>query len=97
MTGHSPIRGHAVYCVPVNFGSAIGFTEIEFWCGGTRHFCIRVEVFPAKLDYRKDLAALRADLQMEVRALVHALHGKTFQDLRRTQANNRRISSGSPY
>ena len=52
LDGHSPIRGHAVYCVPVNFGSAIGFTEIELWCGGMRRFCIRVEVFPTKLDYR---------------------------------------------
>ena len=88
LEGQSPIGGQEVYCVLVNFGSAIGFTEIELWCGGTRRFCLRVEVFPTKLDYRQDLAALRADLQMEVRALVHALHGKTFQNLRPTHGQH---------
>ncbi len=83
LEGRNPIGGHAAFSLTVNFQSAVGFTEIELWCGNERRFCLRVEVFPSKLDYRLDLAALRADLQMEVRALVYSLHGKTFQTLHR--------------
>lgn len=83
LEGRSPIGGHPAFSIAVNFQSAVGFTEIELWCGNERRFCLRVEVFPTKLDYRLDLAALRADLQIEVRALVYSLHGKTFQTLHR--------------
>ena len=90
LEGRSPIGGHPVFSLAVNFQSAVGFTEIELWCGNERHFCLRVEVFPSKLDYRFDLAALRADLQMEVRALVYSLHGKTFQTLHRRRGQHPR-------
>ena len=90
LEGRSPIGGHAAFSLAVNFQSAVGFTEIELWCGNERHFCLRVEVFPSKLDYRLDLAALRADLQMEVRALVYSLHGKTFQTLHRRRGQDPR-------
>jgi hypothetical protein len=90
LEGRSPIGGHAAFSVAVNFQSAVGLTEIELWCGNERRFCLRVEVFPSKLDYRLDLAALRADLQMEVRALVYSLHGKTFQTLHRRRGQHPR-------
>jgi hypothetical protein len=90
LEGCSPIGGHAAFSLAVNFQSAVGFTEIELWCGNERRFCLRVEVFPTKLDYRLDLAALRADLQMEVRALVYSLHGKTFQTLHRRRGQDPR-------
>jgi hypothetical protein len=88
LDGRNPIGGHEAYSLAVNFQSAVGFTEIEVWCGNKRHFCLRVEIFSSKLDYRIDLAALRADLQMEVRALVYSLHGKTFQTLHRRRGQN---------
>ncbi len=90
LEGRSPIGGHAAFSLTVNFQSAVGFTEIDLWCDNQRSFCLRVEVFPSKLDYRLDLAALRADLQMEVRALVYSLHGKTFQTLHRRRGQDPR-------
>jgi hypothetical protein len=78
-----PIRGSNLYSVPVNFGSQVGYTDIELWLSNRRCFTLRLEVFPTKLDYRTDLLELRADLQMEVRSLVFKLYGKTFQTLHR--------------
>jgi hypothetical protein len=77
------IGAHQAYSVPVNFQSEIGYTEVELWLGEKRMFALRLEVFPTKLDYRTDLLELRADLQMEVRALVFELYGRTFQVLHR--------------
>ncbi len=69
--------------MPINFQSEVGYTDVELWLGPQRFFTLRLEVFPTKLDYRTDLLELRADLQMEVRALVFELCGRTFQTLRR--------------
>jgi hypothetical protein len=63
----------------LNFGSEIGFTRLEFWRGNALVLRLHVEVFPTKIDYKSDFYQLRADLQSEVRALVFALQGRTFQ------------------
>jgi hypothetical protein len=83
LAGKKKIGEHQAYSVPINFQSEVGYTDIELWLGPQRFFTLRLEVFPTKLDYRTDLLELRADLQMEVRALVFELCGRTFQTLHR--------------
>jgi len=83
LAGRKRIGSHYAYSVPVNFQSEVGYTDVELWIGTRRLFTLRLEVFPTKLDYRTDLLELRADLQMEVRALVFELYGRTFQKLHR--------------
>jgi hypothetical protein len=83
LAGRKRIGLHRAYSVPINFQSEIGYTDVELWLGSQRLFTLRLEVFPTKIDYRTDLLELRADLQMEVRALVFELYGQTFQRLHR--------------
>ena len=83
LSNRKQIGTQRVYSIPVNFQSEVGYTDIELWFGEQRMFALRLEVFPTKLDYRTDLLELRADLQMEVRALVFELYGRTFQTLHR--------------
>jgi hypothetical protein len=83
LAGKKKIGEFQAYSVPINFQSEVGYTDIELWLGPQRFFTLRLEVFPTKLDYRTDLLELRADLQMEVRALVFELCGRTFQTLHR--------------
>jgi predicted component of viral defense system (DUF524 family) len=73
------VRGCSLWVCPINFGSEVGFVDVEFEAGGVALFRLRVEVFPAKLDYRTDYLALRADIQKQVRALIFAARGRTFQ------------------
>ncbi len=82
LAGRRRIGASGSFGLPVNFRSEVGYTDIELRVGDRRLFTIRLEVFPSKLDYRTDLLELRADLQMEVRALIFELHGRTFQTLR---------------
>ncbi len=83
LVGKKRIGNYHAYSVPLNFQSEVGYTDVELWLGLQRFVTLRLEVFPTKLDYRTDLLELRADLQMEVRALVFELCGRTFQTLHR--------------
>jgi hypothetical protein len=86
--GHDLLEGRrrvggTAWVLPLNFGSEIGYTRIELWDHDRLVGCVRLEVFPSKLDYHADFLQLRADLQLEVHALVHALGGKTFRTWKR--------------
>jgi hypothetical protein len=77
-----PIGDALVFAIPVNFRSQVGYTDLELVINKRLAFKLRLEVFPSKIDYRTDLAALRADLQQQIRALSFALTSKTYQEAR---------------
>jgi len=77
------------YSRSLNFGSEVGFTRLELWCGNRILLRLRLEVFPTKIDYREDFNVLRAELHNEARALVFALQGRTHQEWSRRRTGNR--------
>ena len=61
--------GRVVHGV-INFGSQVGQSRFVVEAGGVARFAFAVEVFPSKLDYRRDYEALREDVQEIAAELV---------------------------
>src|ERR1700690_925350 len=70
-------KSRVLSCV-LNVGSQAGYLDLDLTHGGKSLLKIGLEVFPSKIDYRKDLAALRADLNHEVRCLAHDIGQFTY-------------------
>lgn len=70
-------RGRSVLSGTLDFGSEIGESELEIRLNGRPVMVIMIEVFPAKLDYRRDYIRLTEEVNEEA-------YGLTFDFLRRT-------------
>jgi len=54
------------YTGQINFGSQIGYFDLEFLLDNHLILLLGLEVFPSKLDYRSDLWEIRTDLENEI-------------------------------
>lgn len=70
-------RGSRVLSGTLDFGSEIGETELQIRLGGQTILSVVIEIFPAKLDYRRDYARLMEEVDEEAYDL-------SFDFLRRT-------------
>lgn len=70
-------RGSRVLSGTLDFGSEIGETELQIRLGGQTVLSVVIEIFPAKLDYRRDYARLMEEVDEEAYDL-------SFDFLRRT-------------
>lgn len=61
----------------LNFQNEIGFTELELRSNRSTLMKVRLEVFPVKMDYKKDYYAILQDVN-------HQVHNLTFDFLRKT-------------
>jgi len=68
-------RGATAHYV-VNFGSGVGDTEWR-WTTEKGEIGLQLEVFPTKLDYRKDFEAIKEDLNKLSRALLPRFRAAT--------------------
>ncbi|WZL71761.1 DUF2357 domain-containing protein [Clostridiaceae bacterium 35-E11] len=64
----------------INFKSNIGFTELVIFVEGQAHITIRLEIFPKKIDYKKDYYNILRDVNEEI-------YNLSFEFLRRTYLN----------
>jgi hypothetical protein len=67
-----------IYTCQMNFGSQIGYLDLDFCFDNVSVLKLGLEVFPSKLDYRQDLWQIRADLEHEVRDLAFAIGRLTY-------------------
>lgn len=67
-----------IYTCQMNFGSQIGYLDLDFCFDNVPVLKLGLEVFPSKLDYRRDLWQIRADLEHEVRDLAFAIGRLTY-------------------
>ncbi len=74
---HAADGGRVVHG-PVNFGAQVGHSRFSVVIAGRPHFDFEVEIFPSKLDYRDDYAALRADVQDIAADLVYEYLRATY-------------------
>jgi len=75
-------KTHAYTC-QINFGSQIGYLDLEILLDNKSFLFIGLEVFPSKLDYRDDLRQIRKDIENEVRDLAFAVGKLTFHRTQR--------------
>ncbi len=81
-------EGRVVHGV-INFGTQVGQSRFVVEAGGVASFEFVVEVFPSKLDYRRDYEALREDVQEIAAELV-------LEYLRATYKPGWEAPSGAP-
>lgn len=63
----------------LNFHSYIGYSDLIIRRQGENYLRVRIEVFPKKIDYRKDYENLIEDIQQEVYNLVFDMLKDTFR------------------
>ncbi len=64
----------------INFKSDIGLTEFVIYVDNNQYLDIRLEVFPSKIDYKKDYLNILNDVNEEI-------HNLAFEFLKRTYLN----------
>lgn len=74
----SRIGNTEVWAGNLNFRNDIGYSELEIHSEGTPLLKVRLEVFPAKLDYRQDFLALTREVNEEIYNLAFDFLRKTF-------------------
>ena len=74
----------------INFGNDIGFSDLVFLVDSHQYLKITIEVFPSKIDYKRDYLAIVADVTKEVYNLVFDFLKKTYEsfDISSTQQSS---------
>ena len=81
-----------VYTSQINFGSQIGYFDLEFLLDNHLILLLGLEVFPSKLDYRSDLWEIRTDLENEIRDLAFDIGRLTYhRALRRRDVSAKEV------
>lgn len=70
-------KGKHVLSGNLNFQNEIGFSELELRSLGSSLLKLRIEVFPVKMDYKRDYHAIMQEVN-------HQIHNLTFDFLRKT-------------
>lgn len=70
----------------INFRGDIGLSEFIIYVDDKEHLIIRLEVFPTKIDYKKDYINILADINEEI-------HNLAFEFLKRTYLNMTLLSN----
>ena len=76
---------HKLLAGNVNFSNNIGKSELKFdyqKAGKTKSICFEFEVFPTKLNYKKDYNKIISDIEKEYPQLVLDFLRKTYQSFR---------------
>lgn len=70
-------KGKHILSGNLNFQNEIGFTELELRLNRSPLLKLRMEIFPVKMDYKRDYHAILQDVN-------HQIHNLTFDFLRKT-------------
>lgn len=62
----------------INFGGEIGYSNLEVKVNGIKKLCVRLEIFPSKIDYRKDYINILNDINEEIYNLAFDFLKKTY-------------------
>ena len=76
----SPVgRNHHLLTGVIGFGNDIGFSDLIFLVDGHPYLKITIEIFPSKIDYKKDYLSIVSDVTQEVYNLVFDFLKKTYE------------------
>lgn len=62
----------------LNFGNEVGYTDLEIRVGGQNSLIIRLEIFPSKMDYKRDYQMILKDVNEQVYNLAFDFLRKTY-------------------
>lgn len=72
-------KGEMTLSGVLNFRNEVGYTDFEIRIGGETVLSVRLEVFPSKLDYRKDYREILQDVNEQVHNLAFDFLRRTYQ------------------
>lgn len=62
----------------LNFGNEVGYTDLEIRVGGQSSLILRLEIFPSKMDYKRDYQMILKDVNEQVYNLAFDFLRKTY-------------------
>ncbi|MEF2248729.1 DUF2357 domain-containing protein [Paenibacillus sp. IITD108] len=72
-------KGKHILSGNLNFQNEIGFTELEFRSNSSSLLKLRMEVFPVKMDYKRDYQTILQDVNQQIHNLTFDFLRKTYQ------------------
>ena len=72
------LKGKRLLTGLLNFQSEVGYTELELRLHGEPVFRLQLEIFPSKMDYRKDYEAILRDVNEQIYNLSFDFLRKTY-------------------
>ncbi|WP_339278852.1 restriction endonuclease-like protein [Paenibacillus sp. FSL W8-1187] len=72
-------KGSRLLSGVLNFGNEVGYTELELRLHGTSIFRLQLEIFPTKMDYKRDYQAILTEVNSQIYNLSFDFLRKTYQ------------------
>lgn len=82
-------RSGKLYTGVVNFAGEIGYSDFEILLDGKPYLKFTIEIFPTKINYRKDYNELMMDITNEVYELAFDFIKRTYQGASLNQKQNK--------
>ncbi|MBW5447629.1 DUF2357 domain-containing protein [Cohnella sp. CFH 77786] len=76
----------------LNFQNEVGFTELELRLHGEPVFRLQLEIFPSKMDYKKDYEAILRDVNEQIYNLSFDFLRKTYNLMGLKESRNQSLS-----
>ncbi|SHH74407.1 restriction endonuclease-like protein [Clostridium grantii] len=87
-------KSKRVFTGNINFGNEIGYSDIIILMDGREYINITLEVFPSKMDYKKDYKEIMTDINEEIYNLAFDFLKKTYLN---RQIDHRMVNSLTEY
>jgi predicted component of viral defense system (DUF524 family) len=87
-------KSKKVFTGNINFGNEIGYSDINIMLDGREYINITLEVFPSKMDYKKDYHEIMNDINEEIYNLAFDFLKKTYLN---KQIDDRMVNSLTEY
>ncbi|ASS74253.1 hypothetical protein CIG75_04145 [Tumebacillus algifaecis] len=83
-------RGKMILSGVLNFRNEVGYTDFEVRLAGETLLKVQLEIFPSKMDYKKDYETIREDVNRQVHNLAFDFMRKTYSTtgIRDTQSQS---------
>ncbi|WP_337589411.1 restriction endonuclease-like protein [Paenibacillus contaminans] len=73
-----PLAGGRILSGMLNFQNEVGYTDLDVLVNGETGLRVRLEIFPSKLDYKRDYEAILADVNEQIYNLSFDFLRKTY-------------------
>ena len=81
-------RNHEILSGVINFGNEIGYSDLVVQVDGSNYLRLILEVFPTKIDYKKDYQRIVEDVTSEVYNVVFDFLKKTYLGYQQSDRRN---------
>lgn len=81
-------RSDMLFTGIINFKGDIGYSDLTIYVDGSEHLLVTLQVFPSKVDYKKDYYEILSDVNEEVYNLAFEFLKRTYSNTKLVHKNN---------